>query len=199
MRAYFPPRAARELIALRAVALLAAACASSACGGYSRQQVYAPLKPTVESPVPVKLNNRHDYVEFHLGDASVRIYHVVMSERLAAVFGPAIIIPTPGAKETVQEGPLQIDLHFDIRRGAVVALDPHEATVRLADGRELAPEVGGGQVVLAERFRLVRLVYAVPRVGLGSFALRLPLITVNGRAVELPPVVFRLKRRGSNS
>jgi hypothetical protein len=228
-----PRRPSRALTALRAVALAAGAYASFGCGGYSRQQVYAPLRPTRDSPVPVKINNRYDYVEFHLGDASLRIYHVVISERLTAVFGPAIIVPTPGAKETVQERPLEIDLHFDVRRGAVVALDPRQAMVRLADGRELTPEFGSrhapppltepvasdvplpasnigaradsvagsatGQVVLKERFRFIRLVYNVPRVGLGSFTLHLPAITVNGRPVELPPVAFRMKRRGSNS
>jgi hypothetical protein len=111
-----PRRPARELIARRAAALLAGAYASFGCGGYTRQQLYAPLKPTAQSPVPVKLNKRYDYVEFRLSDATLRIYHVLISDRLTAVFGPAIIIPTPRAKQTVQEGPLAIDLQFDAPR-----------------------------------------------------------------------------------
>lgn len=64
---------------------------------------------------------------------------MVLSERLRVVYGPAVILPTPSARENIVDEPLRIELLIELRRGAV-SFDPWTFAVVLAEeGRTLSP------------------------------------------------------------
>jgi hypothetical protein len=184
------------------------------CGGLYREFVYRPLAP-VDAGTEAALGREGDFYWWHLelDDAELILFPVTISGKTTWIFGPFIAFPVSFLEEEVPEkGPLEIRVILRVKPGTRVAFDTREFEVLLEDGRSLPPTVTvwgpgtdeaqtepPGPVTLYSVNWSRSLQYDVLVSELTPFTLRLGTLTLNGDAIQLPPVRFvRGKRyRGS--
>lgn len=185
-----------------------ATIAVAGCGGLVEQEVFEPLLRAEPDPRPYLRNA----TPIRLGDASIFLYPVALSERTKRIYGPLLVLPTPWEEKQEYDRPLALRVGLEIPSGSAT-VDLSKTAVTLG-GRTLYPtsvarygtrEKFDGPVELAGQRQLrgldfphmFELSYEVRTTELEPFTMQLPDIQVNGRVVTIRPVAFGRGKRDS--
>lgn len=184
-----------------------------ACAGTMDEEAY--------EPVPQAGKQAGSYRPYStaidLGDASVAIFPVVLSERLRTIYGPALVLPAIGSEKKILDEPVRIRIWVELRHGLATA-DLSKAAIILGEaGRTLYPSSVERDVIhhyQGKRSESIReklegpiqmagqrtthmfvLTYGILTTQLQPFALHIPDIHLNGRSVTVKPIAFERSNR----
>lgn len=171
------------------------------CGGLNRNIELQPLAPNLTDTAATVMKERGGSWRLDLGGAEFRIWPVRLSTKTTWVFGPFIAFPTLGlADEVYEEGPLVIGFYMEVDDEVTVNFDPRECVVALDDGLALTPTAAKNTwsaepeavtpLTYSSGENRLWLQYDVSLENLKMFTLRLGMIDVGGKAVNLPPISF---------
>jgi len=141
-----------NLIAKLIVSVLLVVSILSGCSGMARQEIMAPVVPVLEPEVaqqyPYEIGQDGlKSVIFDHREIRVTISPVILSEKMSALFGPAIIVPTPTASVETYWGQLIIEVKFGLEIGTA-SFDPDEFVILVGESRRLIRPIATDRVHL---------------------------------------------------
>jgi hypothetical protein len=189
----------------RSVALLAAV-AMTGCSGLAEVEVLEPVLRAAPDARPYL----REATPIGLGEATLFLYPVALSERMKRIYGPLLVLPTPSEEKQVLDRPLVLRVGLEVP-GGTATVDLSKTAVTFG-GRTLYPTSVGrygtqekvdGPVQVSGQRRLRNLVlphvfelsYDVRATQLEPFTLQLPDIQVNDRVVTMKPAAFGRGKR----
>ena len=171
----------------------------SGCSGMAKVEMMAPVAPVLEvevgRPYPYDIGHSRyskNIITFTRRDLHVEIHPVKLSEQMVAIFGPAVIIPTPASEKVTYGGSLSIDVVIHLKFGRA-SFDYQDFVVLLGESRRVLKPRQAGTVISNPRFESKErfsFTYEISTEDLSRFVFRLGDINVNGTVVSFPEISF---------
>ncbi len=195
-----------DVVRWEAILLFIALLISAGCSGSALVHVWRPADAVAGRPNTVYAT------ELHADGIELSIYEIAVAQKTEVVYGPLVIFPTPLAGWEELKGPLQVCISLRVSQ-TPATLDFRDFLIVLEDQnqplRPLSIElfvedwskspiqqykttfepVSVTSVGEARSVRGVRLTYGIDVQDLKPFSLH-PNLTLNGRAVQFPPIHF---------